>query len=158
MVLWKLYKNSINFSWPQQLQITPEWINYLGSEKPGQLIMNLTFYSFISHLLRIVLGNLFSTKYPKWTIKMSAHTNILPCKVKNKIENMKFSLTMSNLSYQIKTPYIPEIENRFFKIHNSTDIIIQHLCVNSGILYNPGHSIYIWTVRSELLFFFGTAK
>ena len=62
--------------------------------------------------------------------------NILPCKVKNKIENMKSSLTMSNLSYQIKTPHIPEIENRFFKIHNSTDIIIQHLCVNSGILYN----------------------
>ena len=68
--------------------------------------------------------------------KKNVWTNILPCKVKNKIENMKFSLTMSNLSYQIKTPYIPEIENRFFKIHNSTDIIIQHLCVNSGILYN----------------------
>ena len=69
--------------------------------------------------------------------KKNVWTNILPCKVKNKIENMKFSLTMSNLSYQIKTPYIPEIENRFFKIHNSTDIIIQHLCVNSAILYNP---------------------
>ena len=61
--------------------------------------------------------------------------NILPCKVKNKVENMKFSLTKSVLSDKI--PYIPEIENRFFKIHNSTDIIIQHLCVNSGILYNP---------------------
>ena len=79
-------------------------------------------------------------------------TYILPCKVKNKIENMKFSLTMSNLSYQIKTSYIPEIENRFFKIHNSTDIIIQHLCVNSGILYNPQY-IY-WDSKFIAFLFF----
>ena len=120
--------------------MTPGWINYLGSEKPGQLITNLTFYSFISHLLRIKKKNHFEIYFPQNNLngrkKNVIWTNILPCKVKNKIENMEFSLTMSNLSYQIKIPCIPEIENRFFKIHNSTDIIIQHLCVNSGILYN----------------------
>ena len=112
----------------------------MGSEKPGQLITNLTFYSFISHLLRIEEKNHIEIYFPQNNLtgrKKNVWTIIFPCKVKNKIENMKFSLTMSNLSYQIKTPYIPEIENRFFKIHNSTDIIIQHLCVNSGILYNP---------------------
>ena len=119
-------------------------------KKPGQLITNLTFYSFISHLLRIEKKNHLEIYFPQNNLngrKKIVWTNILPCKVKNKIENMKFSLTMSNLSYQIKTSYIPEIENRFFKIHNSTDIIIQHLCVNSGLLYNPQY-IYL---KSKLL-------